>query len=185
MCSRTNLQFPGLFATRDYKANELVTLYLGKVLSKEYRDQLLDATYVRDDGTFIIDGKSHLNDPRGYGRWINHSESPNCRWELFWSTKEACQYRGIKAKRDIAKGEEFTIDYGNYNFIYIMLTFLIQHIIPGRGYWRKFGGQSKHQNKAGRKRKTKRIINKDKTALNNVQETRILRQRKNISYKDM
>lgn len=176
-----------MFAARDYKADELVALYLGEVYPKAYRSQIADSTYLRDDGAFVIDGSQTKTDARGFGRWINHSETPNCKWELIWHDKQATQYRGINAKRDIAKGEELTIDYGKVNLYFNDVQCLLILLI-GSGYWQKMMDRKVRLSKAGRKRKPK--IQKNKARSKNkmtrsMNGSQILRPIKRVSYKDM
>ncbi len=62
-----------------------------------------DCVYIFDlNGTYDLDGRQRRN----LARLINHSCAPNCRAEI---------RRGrvwIVARRDIARGEELTFDYG-------------------------------------------------------------------------
>ena len=53
-------------------------------------------------------------DALNYGskcRFINHSHAPNCKVDE--QIVDAKPREGIRAKRNIAKGEELTLDYGD------------------------------------------------------------------------
>ncbi|MGF6303005.1 MULTISPECIES: SET domain-containing protein [Paraburkholderia] len=99
----------GLFANRAIAAAELVCEYKGarvtwrEVLRRCARDTSeSDHTFYfdLDDGTVIDGGEGGNN-----ARWLNHGCVPNCEAEI------VDRRVFIRALRDIAPGEELTIDY--------------------------------------------------------------------------
>ena len=96
----------GLFATAPLKSGDFVLEYTGRKIPTPRADTLPTRYLFEIDRRWTIDGSSRSN----IARYINHSCSPNCEGDI----------RGgrilIYAARDIKKGEEFTIDYGEEYF---------------------------------------------------------------------
>ncbi len=98
----------GLFANRPYKKDELVIEYKGKMVSEE-ESQRIGGKYLFElNDKWTLDGKGRDN----VARYINHSCKPNCYAELSDDEKQVF----IRAKRTIAKGEEFNYNYGKSHF---------------------------------------------------------------------
>ena len=96
----------GLFATRDIRSGALVAEYTGERISTVYADTLKTKYLFEVDADWTIDGSSRDN----LARYLNHSCEPNSEADI----QEGRIY--ILASRDIAAGEEFTIDYGEEYF---------------------------------------------------------------------
>jgi len=105
----------GLFANEDIEADTDIIEYVGERISKEESERRAleweEKARKRGSGLvyiFEVDDDHDLDGRRGHNpaRYINHSCDGNC---------EAVNYDGriwIVAKRDIARGEELTYDYG-------------------------------------------------------------------------
>lgn len=103
--SKPGLGF-GLFAARDIKQGEFVCEYTGKKISTKVADELETRYLFELDKHWTIDGSPRSN----IARYINHSCSPNVEAEI-----EGDRIM-IYALRDIEKGEEYGIDYGEEYF---------------------------------------------------------------------
>ncbi|HYF33927.1 MAG TPA: SET domain-containing protein-lysine N-methyltransferase, partial [Prosthecobacter sp.] len=112
---RSSIHQRGVFARRDILKEEEVIEYVGEKISKEESDRrgqnLMEkasksggaAVYIFTlNEEFDLDGGFSWNP----ARLINHSCDPNC--EAFITDDRVWIY----AKRDIAKGEELTFNYG-------------------------------------------------------------------------
>jgi SET domain-containing protein len=100
----------GLFAVKPIAAKAYIVTYRGKRIptaEAHRREREGKAKYMFEiDRRWTIDGSSRRN----LGRYINHACRPNC---------EAVLRRGrmiFVALRDIASGEEITLDYGKDYF---------------------------------------------------------------------
>ena len=103
--SKPGLGF-GLFATAGVEAGEFIVEYTGKRISTAHADTLPTRYLFEIDELWTIDGSARSN----LARYINHSCNPNC---------EADIHDGhilIHATRDIQKGEELGMDYGEEYF---------------------------------------------------------------------
>jgi hypothetical protein len=110
----------GLFATRDYEANELVTLYLGRVLTADQSAEIEDRSYLLSINMHVtIDGKEGWEGIRGQGRWINScppGKKNNCRFFISHYNKSECGHVvKVKTTTKVKKGEEFWVSYGKSN----------------------------------------------------------------------
>ena len=105
----------GLFADAAIKKDSFVIEYIGEVITEEelekrkdeYKKEGLEHSY------FKVLGAGEYIDPTKKGndaRYMNHSDTPNCRGERWDVDGEECI--GIFAKADIKAGEELTWDYG-------------------------------------------------------------------------
>ena len=99
----------GVFATTDIATGELVCEYKGKHVLWEGAPRYVSQDPSQPGHTFFFDlGNGYVIDG-GIGgnsaRWINHSCEPNCVPELDGTRIF------IRAWRNIASGEELTIDY--------------------------------------------------------------------------
>lgn len=96
----------GLFATAPIAAGDFILEYTGTRIPTKVADTLPSRYLFEIDRDWTIDGSSRAN----IARYINHSCEPNC---------EADIHDGailIHAVRDIAPGEEITINYGEEYF---------------------------------------------------------------------
>jgi hypothetical protein len=104
---RSSIEGHGLFATRDLSAGTIVVQLAGRLVTSDELTALIaesdadpDAPYV---DTFTVYEDAHLVLPPGtVAHYGNHSCDPN-----LWL---AGPY-GIATRRDVAAGEELTIDY--------------------------------------------------------------------------
>lgn len=96
----------GLFATRKVALGEFVIEYTGKRIPTALADELTTRYLFEIDTEWTIDGAERSN----IARYVNHSCDPNCEAEI----QDGRIF--FNAIRDIEKGEEFTIDYGEEYF---------------------------------------------------------------------
>jgi hypothetical protein len=101
--SRTGL---GLFATAPIAKRRLIIEYLGRRIptsrAKELEWTRSNKYLFEINGRWTIDGATRRN----LARYVNHACKPNAEAEL---NRGRMMFRAIK---DIAPGEEITIDYG-------------------------------------------------------------------------
>jgi len=106
----------GLFADAAIKKDSFVIEYIGEVITKEqlkkrkdeYKKKGLEHSYFKELRVGVyIDPTKKGND----ARYMNHSDTPNCRGEKWDVDGEECI--GIFAKADIKAGEELTWHYGD------------------------------------------------------------------------
>ena len=112
---RSKIHGRGVVATKDIPAGTRIIEYVGERITKAESDRRDNARAERakagKDGCVYIFEINQRHDLDGDVTWntarlINHSCEPNCESE---------KVRGriwISARRDIAKGEELTYDYG-------------------------------------------------------------------------
>ena len=96
----------GLFATSTLRKGDFILEYRGRRIPTPQADLSKSRYLFEIDRSLTIDGSPRFN----LARYINHSCKPNC---------EADMRDGrilIYASRDIANGEELTIDYGEEYF---------------------------------------------------------------------
>ena len=96
----------GLFATRAVSKGDFVIEYTGNSISTKVADALSTRYLFEIDSKWTIDGSVRSN----IARYINHSCDPNCEAEILDGRIL------ITAARDIEKGEELTMDYGEEYF---------------------------------------------------------------------
>jgi hypothetical protein len=107
----------GLFAAEVIKPGQFVVEYVGEVITKDECRKRLDTyhedtpVYMMDlDGEKVIDAASYGN----MARFCNHSCDPNCnvtKWNVGAEPRV-----GFYAKKEIAIGEEITVDYAMQTF---------------------------------------------------------------------
>jgi len=112
---RSKIHGRGVVATKDIPSDTRIIEYEGERITKaesERRDEAREARAARGgDGCVYIFEINKRTDLDGHMAWntarlLNHSCEPNCKSE---------NIRGhiwLTARRDIAKGEELTFDYG-------------------------------------------------------------------------
>lgn len=96
----------GLFATAWIHEGDFVLEYTGKKIPTKRANRMSTRYLFEIDRTWTVDGSRRSN----IARYINHSCIPNC---------EASIRKGkivVYAVRDIARGEELTINYGEEYF---------------------------------------------------------------------
>lgn len=96
----------GLFATTNVRKGDFILEYTGKRIPTTHADTLKTRYLFEIDRAWTIDGSSRSN----IARYINHSCMPNCEGEI----RDGAVL--IYASRDIKKGEELSIDYGQEYF---------------------------------------------------------------------
>ena len=107
---RSGVHGKGVYAVVDLAEGETLTEYVGEVISwdEALRRHPHDPSDPHHTFYFHID-EGHVIDAKFGGnssRWINHSCAPNCEAEV----DEGRVY--IRARRNIAAGEELFYDYG-------------------------------------------------------------------------
>jgi hypothetical protein len=98
----SSIQGKGMFACKPIKKGEIVVIWGGQVFSEaEFKSGKARerSTVPIDDGLYL---GSVYNDPENLDEYMNHSCDSNV-----WLKDEVT----LIARRDIAKGEELTIDY--------------------------------------------------------------------------
>ena len=106
----------GLFADAAIKKDSFVIEYIGEVITEEELEKR-KAEYEKEGlghSYFKVLGAGEYIDPTKKGndaRYMNHSDTPNCRGEKWDVDGEVCI--GIFAETDIKAGEELTWDYGD------------------------------------------------------------------------
>lgn len=96
----------GLFATADIRKGDFILEYTGKRIPTAVADTLKSRYLFEVDRRWTIDGSDRGN----IARYINHSCVPNSEGEI----RDGAVL--IYANRDIKRGEELTIDYGDEYF---------------------------------------------------------------------
>jgi len=100
----------GICASEPIPADSLITEYVGEVIDEEemrkrLRQPMRHYYIMHFTKDLYIDAKNK----GGPARFLNHSCQPNCRLEKWQVGK--CYRLGVFAERDLAEGEELTIDY--------------------------------------------------------------------------
>ncbi len=96
----------GLYALQDFEFGEYLLDYTGEKITTKLADTL-DTKYLFElDDEWTIDGEGESNT----ARYINHSCDPNVEAEVVGDRIL------IHAARDIERGEELLIDYGDEYF---------------------------------------------------------------------
>ena len=100
----------GVFATKNIKKDTLIEIGYVLLLSNEDYDKLADTQlwnyiFEWDDPRYNGDYTAAI--PLSVGQFINHSYKPNLRYEYDYENIAIEYY----AERDIAKGEELTVNY--------------------------------------------------------------------------
>ena len=96
----------GLFATDILNKGDFILEYAGKKIPTRVADSLSSRYLFEIDRKWTIDGSKRSN----IARYINHSCEPNCEGELHGGRIL------IYATRNIVRGEELTINYGEEYF---------------------------------------------------------------------
>lgn len=96
----------GLFATRAFSPGEIITPYLGKVLTSR------PIKSAESSGTYILEIKPGLwidgSDTENPARSANHSCEANAELVM----NETKNFANLRASSDILAGDEITFDYG-------------------------------------------------------------------------
>lgn len=104
----------GLYAKEDLKAGQFIVEYVGEVLDEEEymrRKQFYEASHQRHYYFMNIGNGEVVDATRkgGFGRFINHSCSPNCETQKWVVQGELCI--GLFTLVDVPAGTELTFDY--------------------------------------------------------------------------
>lgn len=109
----------GLYATREFMRGELITEYVGEIISREEARKRLERGEFHYLGTLVpglyeIDGIRSPIFGVGAASLINHASSSNAnvRWCHIEDRKVCFRRLFAKATRDIHPGEEILINYG-------------------------------------------------------------------------
>lgn len=98
----------GLYVLQDFEFGEYLLDYTGEKITTKLADTLETKYLFEIDKEWTIDGEAESNT----ARYINHSCDPNVEAEV----DEVAARIMIHAARDIEKGEELLIDYGDEYF---------------------------------------------------------------------
>jgi hypothetical protein len=121
----------GLFADRDYKWGETVTMYTGKVYSEYSKVPNNNSDYVLQRGGFWIDGAKGFK--TGLGRYINDGTRNGKKPNVYFSYQSIGHEVPIKVlTRSMAKKKGLSTD-GDYGLLKGQELF----ITYGAGYWRR------------------------------------------------
>jgi len=106
---RSTVQGLGVFAAEPIRRNARIIDYAGELLRNDAECERREEEYLRDGCIWIFRVNRAWSRDANVGgniaRFINHSCTPNCRFEVVDKTI------WIKAARDIRRGEELTYDY--------------------------------------------------------------------------
>ncbi len=108
----------GLRTKVPVKRGQLVTEYMGEVISQELAEERMQGIYANNKCFYfldytngeVLDGTLKGSD----ARFVNHSCDPNCHIEKWHVGGEIAI--GLIASRDIPAGAELTYDYNFQNF---------------------------------------------------------------------
>lgn len=109
----------GLFASRNFRKGELVTEYVGEIITREEARKRLKVGNFHYLGTLVsgmyeIDGIQEPADGLGAASFINHASKPHTN--VVWAHVEdriLCFPRLFaRATREIPAGDEIFLDYG-------------------------------------------------------------------------
>lgn len=116
VCNVSNIHGWGLFATRDFKANDPLIEYTGEIIRLavvDRREEMYEKSGNRGSYIFRLgDDDSEYIDATiigGPARFINHSCDPNCATKIM--TFDGVKHIVIYAIEDIKKGTELCYDY--------------------------------------------------------------------------
>ncbi len=100
----------GVFALRDFKKNEFIAEYVGKVRKREKAD-IKNAYCFEHLITHSVHSSYTIDalEQGGPSRYMNHSQNPNCNSSL--ATLDNLSHVIISTNRAIAKGEQLCYDY--------------------------------------------------------------------------
>jgi SET domain-containing protein len=103
----------GLFAEEDIKKGKIILQYIGRTITNAEADKNPNRYIFELNEKFSIDGSPLYNK----ARYANHSCKPNGISAMYKSKGDKIFF---EARKDIKKGEEITIDYGEeYTSVYI------------------------------------------------------------------
>lgn len=98
----------GVFAQKDIYVGEVIEICPVIILTPEERDKYTDT--ILDWYIFPWQTDNDACAPLGYGMLYNHSNTPNAEYDQNYTDKTMI-YKAIKP---IKKGDEITINYGDY-----------------------------------------------------------------------
>ena len=101
----------GLFTETNLREGDFVAEYSGNRIPTSYADTLKTRYLFEVDQDWTVDGSGRKNG----ARYINHSCEPNCEAQIHDVYGNGGNIY-IFAIKDIARGEEITIDYGDEYF---------------------------------------------------------------------
>eukprot|EP00474_Spongospora_subterranea_P010479 CRZ10937.1 hypothetical protein [Spongospora subterranea] len=106
----------GAFAAKNVAKGELISEYVGEMISQDEADRR-GQTYDKRDCSYLFDVNSeYVVDACFKGnkvKYANHSETPNCFARIVYARGD--HRIGIFAKRDIVQGEELSFHYNHKN----------------------------------------------------------------------
>ena len=106
---RSTVHGHGVFATEPIRRNARIIDYAGELIRNGAECEAREERYLKDGCIWVFRVNRAWSRDAAVGgniaRFINHSCTPNCRFEVVDKTI------WIKAARDIRRGEELTYDY--------------------------------------------------------------------------
>lgn len=96
----------GFFIDEDVKAGDKIIQYIGEKISNKQADEKPNEYIFWINKKFSLDGSPLWN----YARYVNYSHDPNAE------SIDEDEKIFFAAIRDIRKGEEVTIDYGDWHY---------------------------------------------------------------------
>jgi SET domain-containing protein len=106
---RSRIQGFGVFAGEPIKKNKRIIDYAGELIPNDEECDAREARYLAEGCIWVFRVNRRWSRDAAVGgniaRFINHSCTPNCWWEVVDKTI------WIRAARDIRRGEELTYDY--------------------------------------------------------------------------
>lgn len=110
------IQGMGLFATKNFKEEEFVTLYGGVEITEEDQKNNPSEYVIKDFDGKLWDASIVMYPLSEMGRWINDGRGTphgnNCRWNRFHTLHDGQSLLGVVTIKPIREGEEFFINYG-------------------------------------------------------------------------
>jgi uncharacterized protein len=106
---RSSVHGHGVFAAEPIRRNTRIIDYAGELVRNDADSEAREEGYLRDGCIWVFRVNRTWSRDAAVGgniaRFINHSCTPNCRFEIVDKTI------WIRAARDIRRGEELTYDY--------------------------------------------------------------------------
>lgn len=106
---RSNIEGLGVFAGEAIEKNRRIIDYAGELIPNDEECEAREARYLAEGCIWVFRVNRRWSRDAAVGgniaRFINHSCTPNCWWEVVDKTI------WIRAARDIRRGEELTYDY--------------------------------------------------------------------------
>lgn len=165
--SQSSVQGWGLFTEEDIISGEIVSEYVGQVITREElekrREAIMSRPHSKDRKMYFMEVEQNMiidaSKKGALSRFLNHSCEPNCVVQK-WTVGKVFRV-GIFALRDIEVGEELTIDY---KFKTKSPTDRLTCFCGAPSCTGVIGGQKTVEKKKGEKKKKKKKSKRFETA---------------------